>query len=372
MGVKKRTYRTKDGQHKTSDNWAYEYFIDKQRFLGTIDGACFRTKKQAEAECERLKEEKKKQLYGATKIAFCQGGMAYYEQYLKRLNERREKSPHKRIQDKWICFVEFFAKRWPHKYLNEVTRQDIAALITELRHRGLKDSGVANYIGFLEAMYNFCLDMGLCELAEMPNFKSIRKQLAPTKKRTRYLSESEYDALIASYDKIESGHEGKYKVTFGSETRRRLVMFDVETGLRAEELLSLRLVDVRYDIQKIYIADTKNGKDRYVPLSKIAVELLHEQRQANEEKLLDTVYVFPRWDGKRYRTFKEGFKADVARAKLKDVRIHDLRRTFGSWRLQGVRGKKKNLHEVSIMLGHSSVTQTESTYAFIKEIDITL
>lgn len=181
-----------------------------------------------------------------------------------------------------------------------------------------------------------------------------------------------FDALVAQYSKIPGSIKGTFKSPFGSRTRKRMVIFDVETGLRAEELVSLRWQDIRNEINKIHVANTKNGKDRYVPLSKTANEILEQQRQDNDNKLIESDYVFPKFDGSKHRSFKDGFKRDVIRAKLKDVRIHDLRRTFGSWRLQGIRGRKMSLHEVSIMLGHSSVTQTESTYAFIKEIDIIL
>lgn len=371
MGVKKRTYTTKNGKKKISPNWAYEFYIDNERFFGSIDGVSFRTKTQAEQECVRLKREKEQLIKGISKVTFSQGMLAYYGQYLKRLNERRELTPHKHIKDRWLYYIEFFATHFGNKYIDEVARQDIATLITELRRKGLKDAGIANYIDCLQATYNHCADMGLCELKDVPNFKSIKRQLAKSKKRTRYLNEAEYDALIKQFEAIPDGRGG-FKSTFTTSTRKRMMMFDVETGLRCEELVSLRWEDIKPEIRKVYVRNTKNGKDRYVPLSKVADEILELQRQDTDKKLIKSEYVFPKWNGTKYKSFKVGFREDVIRAKLKDVRIHDLRRTFGSWRLQGIRGKKMTLHEVSLMLGHSSVKQTESTYAFLKEIDINL
>jgi integrase len=59
--------------------------------------------------------------------------------------------------------------------------------------------------------------------------------------------------------------------------------------------------------------------------------------------------------GKRIQNVHNGFKAAYGRAKLADLRVHDLRHTCASWLVQaGV-----PLLEVSKLLGHSTIETTE-------------
>jgi integrase len=59
----------------------------------------------------------------------------------------------------------------------------------------------------------------------------------------------------------------------------------------------------------------------------------------------------------------KGFKAAVRRAGIAHLQWHDLRRTAGCRWLQR---DGKNIMEVSMLLGHSSVQVTEQRYAFLE------
>jgi integrase len=56
------------------------------------------------------------------------------------------------------------------------------------------------------------------------------------------------------------------------------------------------------------------------------------------------------------------FAAIVKAAKIDDLRIHDLRRSFGSTLIN----LKVPLPEISKLLGHSKTAITEAHYAFLK------
>jgi integrase len=58
----------------------------------------------------------------------------------------------------------------------------------------------------------------------------------------------------------------------------------------------------------------------------------------------------------------KGLTACAKRAKVEDVRWHDFRRTAGCRWLQR---DGRSMEEVSLLLGHSSVTVTEKIYAFL-------
>jgi integrase len=99
--------------------------------------------------------------------------------------------------------------------------------------------------------------------------------------------------------------------------------------MRKSEVLNLRWTDIDFNRKELRIEDTKAGRPLYLPLSYQVMTLLDEITQQNE-------WVFP-------STQKIGFSAkniwrawDSVRklAGLEDVRIHDLRRTVGSWMAQ--------------------------------------
>lgn len=77
------------------------------------------------------------------------------------------------------------------------------------------------------------------------------------------------------------------------------------------------------------IAVTKNGTPQTVPLIPEALEILRIRMESAEK---DAVFVFP-GPGKKGHLIepRKGWLRILKRAKLSDLRIHDLRRTLGSW-----------------------------------------
>ncbi len=68
-----------------------------------------------------------------------------------------------------------------------------------------------------------------------------------------------------------------------------------------------------------------------------------------------TTYLFAKAeDGTRYADMKKGFNAACRRAKITDIRWHDLRHTFASWFVQS----GGDLYHLSRILGHAAVQMT--------------
>lgn len=360
MGAFKRKYKDTAGKTVTAKDWSCEFYIDGQRFCTTVKGTSALSQKQADKLCDDLKEQKKQELYGTKAVTFDDAMLAFHEDYALKIDKRRKEAPHKRIKDAYLPIIEKNLQPYfTGKPLDRITRADVVDYILQRRRAGLKDKTIRNDINCLSSMYSHAERLGLCDDRDIPNFASIRKMLKPSKPKTRYLSPEDFDKLVEKC-------AGARLVNL-----RFYVQFDVETGLRMEELFSLRWPDVDISARRMRITDTKNGKDRNVPLSERAIQLLREQLQRQQQKKIKTEYVMARNSGARYTWIEGPFKNACKDAGI-TYSIHDLRKTFGSWRLQGIRGKKLDLKEVSLVLGHSSVQQTESTYAFLKEEEITL
>lgn len=141
---------------------------------------------------------------------------------------------------------------------------------------------------------------------------------------------------------------------------RAAIVLAIDTGLRREELFSLRWPQV--DIPGRIIrttTNTKSGRQRLVPLSNRAAQFLLQR-----PRHIASDWVIRHDDGRRLLQMEKGFKAAVRRAKLEDLRWHDLRRTAGC---RWIQRDKKSMEQVSLLLGHSSIKVTETTYAFLSE-----
>ena len=97
---------------------------------------------------------------------------------------------------------------------------------------------------------------------------------SPHKPRTRRASKEELSILISYAEK----QRNKYIST--------IIQFAVETGMRRSEILKLTWNTVNLDTRIASLYDTKNGDDRHIPLTKIAIQLLSNLNQSSE-------FIFP-------------------------------------------------------------------------------
>lgn len=130
------------------------------------------------------------------------------------------------------------------------------------------------------------------------------------------------------------------------------------TGARKNEVLNARWADFDLKRKLWTIEFNKSGKTRHVPMSDLAVELVLslprfegcEFAFANPKTLKPYVHIFSSWDTARKK------------AKLPDVRIHDLRHSFASFLVNNGR----SLYEVQKILGHTQVKTTQR-YAHLSQ-----
>jgi len=129
-----------------------------------------------------------------------------------------------------------------------------------------------------------------------------------------------------------------------------LALFDLNTGLRLGELCSLRWhweVEVPELGCSVFIlpgTNTKNGDERVVVLNRIARRVLDAQRGKHPE------HVFVYKGRPVTRMINTAWKKARARAGLSDLRVHDLRHTFG----HRLRAAGVSLEDRKALLGHRS------------------
>lgn len=134
------------------------------------------------------------------------------------------------------------------------------------------------------------------------------------------------------------------------------------TGLRKQELLSIRWTDVDWNARQLRLASgtTKNGRPLYQPLSAQALDILKSL-----PKVHGNPHVFPSsFQGRHRVAITKAWHRIRRNADLEDVRIHDLRRTTGSWLAQS----GASLQLIGKVLNHSN-EQSTAVYAHLQTSD---
>ena len=158
--------------------------------------------------------------------------------------------------------------------------------------------------------------------------------------RERRLSPGEVKAL---FDSI--GQEP-------SEAIRDYIWLSLYTGARRANVLAMRWDDIDQELNTWRIPVTKNGLPQIIPLGTEELEILNRRRTDSI-----SAWVFPgRVDGTTGHMSQpaHGWARVVKRAGIKDLRLHDLRRTLGSWMVD----TGASLAIVGKTLGHQSHEST--------------
>ncbi|MDO6461923.1 tyrosine-type recombinase/integrase [Granulosicoccaceae sp. 1_MG-2023] len=135
---------------------------------------------------------------------------------------------------------------------------------------------------------------------------------------------------------------------------RDYILMSLLTGARRSNVLAMRWDQIHFDRGEWHIPDTKNGEPHIVPLVEDALQLLRVIRETNKSK-----FVFP-GHGKSGHLAepKKGWARIKEAAGIKNLRLHDLRRSLASWSAMS----GASLIVVGKALGHKSQSAT-SIYA---------
>jgi integrase len=208
-----------------------------------------------------------------------------------------------------------------NRRLDDVKRHDVAALQASI---------VAPYesnrvIEVLKGIFGYCKKHGIADIDNpAAGIPPNREQ-----SRERYLTVVELKRL-------------QNALSFCQEPQASVIRLLIFTGCRKSEILNLRWEDVGDNV--ILLRTTKNGKSRLVPLSRSAEAVITGIPRRSE-------YLFPSPSGKGpLREIRKTWVRACRIAGLKDLRLHDLRRTVASLLIQS----GTSMPEIAKVLGHSN------------------
>lgn len=228
----------------------------------------------------------------------------------------------------------------------EVTRVDVVRL-----HQSLTDTPFqANRVlALCSKLFNLAERWGVRPDGSNPCRHIERYK---ERRRERYLSSAELaqlGAVLAAVEKENIEHRSVAPAI-------RLLLF---TGCRKGEILGLKWEFVNWEAEKLELPESKTGK-KTVEISPPSMAVLRTLWKARDKK---NPWVLPgRTKGSPLVGLPHAWERIRARAGLQELRLHDLRHTFGAFGS----GMGLSLRMVGSLLGHTQ-PQTTQRYAHIAD-----
>nr|WP_246363306.1 tyrosine-type recombinase/integrase [Deinococcus budaensis] len=259
----------------------------------------------------------------------------------------------------------------PRLSVQHLTPDELEAYVIHTRERlrqggqaaGLTLGSVATYLYGVRALYRALHWAGA--VRENPTLAvPAPRDPTPAHARKRALPPAQYRALLAAPEAAPDP-----AVTARD---RAILVLGATLGLRAQEIVDLRVADVGLGLREVHVTRGKGGKARRVPLPPAAAQVLAAWLQLRQALVL--AGDLPQDQGALIVSFHRGHRGQqLTTAGLRTIvngyfrnlglppdmwGAHTLRRTAGTRLYRATR----DLHVVSDVLGHASVT-TSAIYA---------
>jgi len=232
--------------------------------------------------------------------------------------------------ERYLTSMKHLAAHFDGKTLDQIKSAALSEFESKRRGDGASTSTVRRDLACLSSIFTSAIDWEWIDDGSNPVPSYMRRRskrgLRESPGRTRYLSVEEEARLIAAASpanmRNQNGRQaGKWTCC------REAIIVAIDTGLRRDELFGLCWSQI--DLKRGVITTgtrTKSGRPRMVPVSPRMTQILTHLPRSLES---DFVFINPD-TGSRYLQLNKGLKAAMRRAKIKDLRWHDLRRTAGS------------------------------------------
>ncbi len=255
------------------------------------------------------------------------------------------------FNESYLPYIQSYKRSWetdvsvfknhvlPHigeLYIDAISTKDIGTVMSRAKLH-LCNGSSNKILILLRYMFNLAIRWRTAGVTENPT--ATLKLGKVTAHRERFLSAAETQRLLEAVN-LSANTKLKY-----------IIPMLLLTGARKREVLDAKWRDVDKERSFWRIPVTKSGRERHVPLSAAALDLLGK---VPHSRFSDYIFENPK-TRKSFSSIFFSWDAARTRAGLKDVRIHDLRHSFASFLVNA----GCSLYEVQKILGHASVSMTQ-------------
>ena len=255
------------------------------------------------------------------------------EDYIERYLRANAKDADRAIKDaRWQ--IEKYVSGWKARSLGSISRSNVEQLAASVGQKHGHYSA-NRLLQLVRRLFNWAIEKNLWQGAN----PVAKIELFPEHKRSRRLQPAEMRKFLG---------------TLSAERNvdlKDFLILSLFTGARKSDVLSMGWRDLRDG--KWTVPNPKNREPYEVPLTREAAAVLARRIEGRKA---ECAWVFPsHGESGHIVDLKRAWEDFRKRAGVPDLRIHDLRRTLGSWQADaGV-----SLPTIGKSLGHKSLQATE-------------
>jgi integrase len=268
------------------------------------------------------------------------------------LQERQRKKQGKLIKDLCKAYIErhainkksgkddisrlerFIIPAWGNLLITNIKLSDVSALHAKLGKQGIYQANRVKSL--LSKMFNLARVWGY--VPENHINPCLGVESFTEKPRKRFVSKVEFPRLVSAINQ-EPNQSAVYAM-----------WLYLLTGCRKNELLTLKWSDIDLIEKTLNLEVTKNGESHTVPLSDASISVLNQIPRIEGNPYVIT----GKNPGCHLVNISKPWERIRKTAGLEDVRLHDLRRTVGSWLAQS----GNSLPLIGKVLNHSNQSTT--------------
>ncbi|MCI0621586.1 MAG: site-specific integrase [Acidobacteria bacterium] len=255
-----------------------------------------------------------------------------------------------------------------HLRLDEITREKMQEFIAALVTKELSKDSIRLALAAVRVLFNYAIDNKVVTENPVVRLSKYYSQVKRVRDEIDPLTAEEVSLFLQTV--LNSKYYREYYP---------VLLCAIHAGLRAGELTALQWGDVDFNGKFLTVRRNivhkrvnlpKNGKARRVDMSDALAEALQELKKARKEAWLAKgqneipEWVFCNFEGKLLDTNNLRNRAlhkCLENAKLRTIRLHDLRHTFASLLIQN----GESLAYVKDQMGHSSIKVTVDIYGHL-------
>ncbi|HHT9137233.1 MAG TPA: tyrosine-type recombinase/integrase [Candidatus Wunengus sp. YC60] len=220
------------------------------------------------------------------------------------------------------------------KKLSEISQKKISEYKVLRKSEGAKPATINRELAMLSKAFNLAFK----------EWEWIKEN--PVSKVPKEKEDNEKDRWL-------TGEEEKKLLENSPQWLKDIIVFNLHTGLRIDELLSLEWQRVNLFSKTILIQKSKNGKPRTVPLNQDTIDILTPKSKVISIKN-DLVFTSSAGTKIDSDNLRRSLGNALEKAGIKDVTPHTLRHTFATRLSQ----RGVDIYKIAKLLGHKDIRMT--------------
>ena len=268
---------------------------------------------------------------------------------------------------------EYLRPIFGEKRLNEVKRDDIKRLISDLVAKDLSRNTIRNILCVVRGVFNEAIEDKLIESNPAARLGRFTRAAKSADTKGIALTTVEAEQFLAAAKEVCPEYHPLFMLALRAGLRRgelvALQWGDIQFGKDEED--SNRFIVVSHNYVRREHTTTKSKKSRRVDMSRELRSTLFRVRDARllqaylegKNDISDEL-VFPSPEGTILdpdNLYHRYFLPVLAKSGIRKIRLHDLRHSFGSLLIQA----GASLTYVKEQMGHSSIQVTVDTYGHL-------